>query len=238
MITLPLSSDIQAQFFLIEEMVVNETTNTLYMIQDSYTYQRLWILQIDSGTWSYIDFPSLGADYPQHLAVSEATNKVFVKVIGQPGNSMPGLYVLNRNDGTSTFIGAGDFGPMVVNEATNRLYTGVEVDQQMAIVDVVSNSLTYIPMEGATTGIGVRHITDHAFLANSNFIAMIDGASRTFLKIPLGDNWASGLLVQDVAINQATGWVYVIFDDRKPQVIGVLDSPPPWHVYVPFIRRN
>jgi hypothetical protein len=95
----------------------------------------------------------------------------------------------------------------------------------MAIVEVASNSLTHISMDGATTGVGVRHVTDHAFLANSNFIAMVDGASHTYLKLPVTNNSAGGILIQDVAINQTTGWAYIIPDGRMSQVIGVQDLP-------------
>lgn len=240
MISIPLSGDIQSALFRLDEMLVNETTNTLYMLQDSYGYERLWILEINTGVWSYIDFPTLGARDPQHLAISETTNKVFVKVIQRPGSNQPGLYMLNRNNGTFAFIGEGDYGPMTVNETSNRLYTGVEVGSKMAIVEAASNQLTSVSMEGTTTGVGVRYSTDHAFLANSNFIALIDGASHTYLKIPVANSSAGGILVQDVAVHQATGWAYIIPDGRMPQVIAIQDlpsGPVQWPIYLPLLTR-
>lgn len=238
---IPLSNDIQSIFFLIDEMEVDATTNTLYMLQDSYSYERLWILNLNTQAWSFIDFPALNARDPQHLAVSEAANKVFVKVVQMPVNNLPGLYILNRATSAATFVGSGDFGPMVVNDSGGRLYTGVEVDTEMAIVETDDNSITHLALEGATTGIGVRNSTDHAFLVNQRFIAIVDGASRTLRKLPVAGDASGGILVQDLAVHQASGMICAIPDAVRPEVILLQDLPagPVQHVaYLALIVRG
>ncbi|UCC61444.1 MAG: hypothetical protein JSV36_11560, partial [Anaerolineae bacterium] len=239
-IALPSGTD-PPDLFMANEMVRNETTNELYIVQAGYyEHHRLWILDADTWTWSSVNFPSLGAYYPQHVAVSEAHNKVFVKLIGVPGQAEPGLFALDRDDGSYVFIGNEDYGRMVVNETSGRLFTGVEVGQAMAIVDVATNALAHLTIspDGATVAVGVRQGTDHAFLADQKFVALVDGASRTSLKIPVTNNPMGGILVQDVAVNQDSGWVYVIPDDDLPLVVAVQDPPAgalQTFVYLPLL---
>ena len=125
--------------------------------------------------------------------------------------------------GSYAFIGNDDYGEMAVNDQSGRLYTGVEVGLNAAVVEVASNSLAHVPMEGGTVAVGVRRSSDHAFLANPEFVAILDGASRQVTRIPVENSPTGGFLVQDVAVNQATGWVYVIPDDDLPLVVAVQD---------------
>jgi DNA-binding beta-propeller fold protein YncE len=239
-ITLPSGTD-PPDLFMANEMAVNETTNELYVVQTGYyEHHKLWILDADTWAWSWVDFPSLGAYYPQHVAVSETYNKVFVKLIGVPGQAEPGLFALDRDDGSYAFIGSEDYGRMVVNETSGRLYTGVEVGQDMAIVDVATDALAHLTISpyGGTVAVGVRGSTDHAFLADQQFVALVDGASRTSLKIPVANSPTGGILVQDVAVNQDSGWVYVIPDDDLPLVVAVKDPPAGalrTFVYLPLV---
>jgi hypothetical protein len=207
-------------------MAVDESRNLLYVVQTGIAgYHTLWILNLNTMTWSAIDFETLGALYPQHVAVSQTENKVFVKTIGVPGQAAPGLCVLDRGTGTDTFIGDDDYGQLVVNEARGRLYTGVEVGEHMAIVDVASDALAHIPLAGGSTAVGVRRVTDHAFVAGPDGVTVVDGASRTFRTFAYAHQPEAGILVQDVAVNQLTGWVFAIPDDDLPLVLAVQDPP-------------
>jgi len=240
-ITLP---SLTGGLFMANEMAVNEVTNEVYIVQMYYGYHRLWMLDADTWTWSWVDFPSLGAYYPQHVSVSEAQNKVFVKLIGVPGQAEPGLFALDRDDGSHAFMGNDDYGKMIVNEASGRLFTGIEVGQNIAIVEVATNSLAHVPMDdlyGGAPVVNVRQGTDHAFIADQEFVVIVDGASRTSLKIPVPNNPTGGILVQDVAVNQNTGWVYVIPDDDLPFVVALQDpaaGPLQRLVYLPLVLRN
>jgi hypothetical protein len=73
-------------------------------------------------------------------------------------------------------------------------------------------------------------------------IAIIDGASRTKAILPVPYEDMGGILVQDLAVNQNTGWVYAIPDARQPYVTAILDPPagpfgPEAKVYVPIVVR-
>jgi DNA-binding beta-propeller fold protein YncE len=208
---------------------VNETTNEVYLVQTGdYGYHRLWILDADTWTWSWIDFTSLNAYFPQHVAVSEAENRVFVKLIGIPGQAEPGIYVQDRDDGRFAFIGNDDYGEMVVNELSGRLFSGIEVGQNAAVIQVATNTLFNVPLnalEGGAVAVNVRRSTDHAFIADQGHVALIDGASRTTRLFPVTNSPTGGILVQDVAVNQNTGWVYVIPDDDLPFIVAVSDLP-------------
>ncbi len=242
-VTLPPGTE-PPSLFMANEMAINETTNTVYIVQAGYYgHHRLWILDANTWIWSWVDFSTLGAYYPQHVEVSETENKVIVKVIGIPGQAEPGLYIQDRDNGSYVFVGNEDYGEMDVNETTDRLFTGVEVGQAMAIVELGTNGLTNMPIAptGSATAIGVRDSTDHAFLAGIEFIGIVDGDSRTTLKIPVPYALAGGILVQDVAVNQNTGWVYVIPDDDQPFVVAVQDPPAgplQQFVYLPVLLLN
>jgi len=216
-------------FFLINEMTVNEITNEVYLVQTGdYGYHRLWILDADAWTWSWVDFVPLGAYYPQHVAVSETENKVFVKLIGIPGQPEPGIYVQDRDNGSYAFIGNDDYGEMVVNELSGRLFSGVEVGQNAAVIDVTTNALFNVPLHalyGGAVAVNVRQSTDHAFVADQEYVALIDGANRSTRLFPMANTPTGGILVQDVAVNQSTGWVYVIPDDDWPFIAAVRDPP-------------
>ncbi len=211
-------------YFYATEMAVNTTTNEVFLVQAGmYALHRLWILDADHWTWSSVDFTTLGAYYPSHVAVSEGNNKVFIKLVGIPGQAKPGLFVLDRKSGTHAFIGNDDYGMLVVNEATGRLFTGIEVGQHVAIVETGSNTLFDVALPelyGAAVAAGVRPSTDHAFIADQNYVVIVDGASHTPLLLPVTeDEQPGGLLAQDVAVNDATGRAFVIPDNHYPFVV-------------------
>jgi len=227
LITLPSPvGEMDPGFFEADEMAIDESRNLLYVVQTGIAdYHTLWILNLNMMNWTSIDFESLGALYPQHVAVSQAENKVFVKTVGVPGQAEPGLCVLDRGVGTHTFIGNDDYGRMIVNESSGRLYTGVEVGQHMAVVDVSTHALAHIPLAGGSTAVGVRYATDHAFVTGPRGLTIVDGASRTHRTVGYPHNPQPGILVQDVAVNQQTGWVFAIPDDDLPVVLAVQDPP-------------
>jgi DNA-binding beta-propeller fold protein YncE len=211
------------------EMAVNESTNELYIVQTGYHgHHKLWILDCETWAWSWIDFTTMGAYYPQHVAVSEVENKVFVKLIGVPDQAEPGLFILDRDDDGYVFTGHDDYGEMAANETSGRLYTGIEVGLNIAVVEIATNVLVNIPMDefyGGAPIVDVRVSTDHAFIADQEYVAVVDGSSRTKALVPVENTPTGGILVQDVAVNQSTGWVYAIPDDDLPLVVVVKDPP-------------
>jgi hypothetical protein len=216
-------------FFRPSEMAVNAATNDVFLAQDTYGYHRLWILDADTWTWSSIDFAAADARYPAHVAVSEAENKVFVKLVTVPGQPEPGIYVLDRDTGISAYIGNDDYGRFAFNSLSGRLFTGIEVGESSAVVEASTNTLHSVPLPalaGAANAIAVRPATDHAFLADQSAVVILDGASRTHLALPVANTPQGGLLAQDVAVNDATGWAYVIADNNYPFVLAVQDLPP------------
>ncbi len=215
--------------FMVTEMAMDEIRNKLYMIQWSYgTYFGLWVLDVGAGTWSWLDLEPAGCYYPQHIAVSEPENKLFVKCIGISGQPNPGIYVRDFDTGASAFIGDDDYGYMDINESTGQLFTGIEVGQNVAVVGVASNTLYNVPVEqlgGGAQWVQVRKSTNHAFVDGMQAVAIVDGASRTrtFTPVPYLD--MGGIVIQDVEVNQDTGWVYAIPDARLPYVTVILDPP-------------
>lgn len=230
----------------ITEMAIDETRNTLYMVQWSYgNFFGLWVLDVGAVSWTWLDLEPAGCYYPQHVAVSAPENKLFVKCIGVPGQTEPGIYVRDLDTGDYTFIGNDDYGYMDINESTGQLFTGVEVGQNVAVVGIVSNTLDNVPVAqlgGSAPWVQVRKNTNHAFADGMRGIAIIDGASRTNAIIPVPYEDMGGTLVQDLAVNQNTGWVYAIPDARQPYVAAILDPPagpvgPQPRAFLPVIMR-
>ena len=225
----PLPAGVASYLFRPEEMAVNPATNEVFMVQrGAYDLRRLWILDADDWTWTWIDFAAFGPAAPRHIAVSTAYNKVIVTMDGVPGQAQPGIMTLNRADGSRTFVGAQDYGGLALNPASGRLYTGAGAALRVGVLEMATGELNHIAppgFNGGATVVGVRHATDRAFIADEEQILIIDGASRTFLQLPTHYQGSGGPLFQDVAVNQDTGWVYIIPDDNFGEVLAIQDQP-------------
>jgi hypothetical protein len=119
------------------------------------------------------------------------------------------------------------------------------VGQNVAVVGIASNTLHSVPVAqlgGSAPWVQVRQNTNHAYVDGMRGIAIIDGASRTKAILPVHYEDMGGILVQDLAVNQNTGWVYAIPDARQPYVAAILDPPagpvgPQPRGYVPIVMR-
>ena len=156
-----------------------------------------------------------------------------------PGQAEIGIMILDRDTGTHSFVGRDDLEPLAFNEATNRLFAGVQVGLDAAVVDGATDTLTAVnldPNQAIGSGIGdvdVRWSSDNAYMANQSSTFAVNGASRCVQRLATGVAPQGGLVVSKLAVNQGTGRVYVTNHQDAATVSVIQDgtvpcaAPPP-----------
>ena len=186
------------------------------------------------------------------IAVNSINNKAYIAYCATDGSGHPQPCIYNRNTGTSSVVATPtgqDATSVYYDPASNRAYTSSEVDGICTIIDGASDAVLNLPMQGATYPVAFRPATNHVYFVGLSFIGVLDGTTRMFEQIPFSNPEGGGTIFSDIAINQATGRVYVINDgDDVHQVTVVQDTvrltrppiylasggfPPKLHVFDP-----
>jgi hypothetical protein len=131
-----------------------------------------------------------------------------------PGQAYMGIAILNRKTGAFSFVGKSDLEPIVFNNSSNRLFSGVQIgDNRGAIVDGSSDQLTYVDLgTNGISAVAVRESTDHAYLVSSQTV-IVDGATKSALLQVAASGYS-------VVVNRTNGKVYVADADK----LAVLDD--------------
>jgi hypothetical protein len=121
------------------------------------------------------------------------------------------IWIYDRDDGsTKTFDYNNDSEYLHFNLGSNLVYTDAQISCQTTIIDGSTDNYFNLPMMGATSTIGFRYSTKHAYFVHSNFIGVYDETTQMFEKIQFNnphDNQGGGNKL--IAMNQTTGRVYV-----------------------------
>jgi DNA-binding beta-propeller fold protein YncE len=209
-------------------MEINSDTNELFVVdQNSFAFDRKMLI-LDGQTCTFKEF----FDYPSDanrafaLAVNDRHNKVYVLFILVPHQGEPAIFILDRDTGDHTFVGESDLEPLAFNKRSNRLFAGVQVGTRGAIVHGATDRIFRVNLPGGGTsgGIGAiaaRASTDHAYMVSPQFTFVVKGSTRRVQRIRSG--LPPGGDFQSVAINQATGRVYVVNDDEAERVVVIQD---------------
>jgi DNA-binding beta-propeller fold protein YncE len=211
---------------------VNEITNKIYVIR---THSGDMV-EIDGDTLSVsspfvFDFPQ-----PVQSGINHQENKLYIKTIGGP-EGRPTVCIQDRNQASPkcTNIAGNDWGGIVTNEMTNKVYLGVEVGDRIGILDGNTNNLTEIFVESATGSSGytnqshdiiVNENTNHIFFVNEGFLLALDGETQQFRKIVYADVGlpGGGLLLSAIAINRVTDQLYVVNDGTRVNKVAVFQD--------------
>lgn len=139
------------------------------------------------------------------MTVNWLENKVYI--IAFPYS----FWIYDRDNGTiKTIDHHNDAEHLKFNPGSNLVYTDAEIACQTTIFDGSSDNYYNLPMQGATSVIGFRFATKHAYFVHSNFIGVFDEGSQMFEKIQFSNPHADqGGSNQLIAINQTTGRVFV-----------------------------
>jgi hypothetical protein len=158
----------------------------------------------------YISYP-VGASKALDIAVNEAQNKIYITMISIPGQGSMGICIYDRTSGKFSYQGAEDLEPLVYNNLTGKLFSGVQIGQSGAIVEGVNDNLTYISLNpGGIGAAAIIYLTDRAYFASSAYTWIVDGTKKKVIKkIPSGEN-CYGLVLTSICVNQGTGKVYIV----------------------------
>ncbi len=206
--------------------VINTTTNELAVL--IYYPARIDFINVNTVAVNSFDIVNAGGDHALDLEVNTLENKYYATLITMPGQGEMGIFILDRDTNVPKFVGASDLEPLVFNPASNTLFSGVQVGTSMGVIDGATDEFTSIDVRsnghGGHGAAQVRYATDHAYFVAQNEIARID-KFKTVDFIPTPVEIEGGAVGSSIAINQSTGKVYVISDNRVGKVF-VLQDPP------------
>lgn len=155
---------------------------------------------------------------PSYLAISPATNKIY---IGTVLGSAPGLAALDEATKTSTTLVSTGISAytMVLNSSTNKVYlASAGVDATLYVVDATSSVVSTIALGGiggvssSRQRVDVNPITNHVFVAASQNVLNIDGATNTIV-----DSFTANS--SSIAVNPVTNKVYIATIGSNPGML-------------------
>ena len=217
------------------KIVVNDTTHTAFI--DDYGHNRFVTIDGATNAVGFLELGPSGAFGPLDFELNERENKLYATMNRVPGQGEIGILIHDRDTGTFKFVGREDLEPLGFNEATNRLFSGVQVGQRGGIVDGATDLLTMLDNlddKGGYNGIDIRSSTDNAYIASSEITSVVSGQHRCVVNFTTAPDLGGGLVATSVAVNQTTGRVYVnnrhqagkitVFQDDGPACV---PAPPP-----------
>jgi uncharacterized protein (TIGR03437 family) len=158
-----------------------------------------------------------------NLAVNWLENKLYS---GWRSNT-----IYDRKTNTVMPIGIGedqnDATYLGFNPVSNRMYTGMEIDQETTIIDGPTNSTWNLPLrDTAYPPPVVRLSTNHVYFPGGTSTIVVDDTSQMFKKVPVDKLFKGGeYFYQAIAINQTTGRVYVVNHQQTGSVAVLQDTP-------------
>lgn len=179
-------------------VAVNETTNTIYVA--NYSYSSVSVINGSTGTLSSTISV---AGNPVGLAVNKTTNKIYVA-----NASVDLVSVIDGVTGAVTNIAVGDSPEWIsVNETTNKIYVANYYGDSVSVINGANNTVSATISVGTRpTGVAVNETTNTIYVANyqSNTVSVISGASGNITStISTSGN------PNRIAVNKLTNTIYV-----------------------------
>jgi len=208
-------------------MDLNAVTHEVFVTNFNFD----WLTIVDGITLSTTQVAGLGGFA---IGVNPAENKVYVSRGG--GIGVP-FEIYDRDTGVTNLVEAGNdvSKPFIYNPASNRMYTSSEGNATSTILEGASDAFFNLPLFSSTDEPAVRYSTNHIYYPSQQFIHVLDDATQVLEHIPVNNPTPSGSPAQAVAINQATGRVYVINDGNALNFVTVVQDEdrltrPPVHL--------
>ena len=216
-----------------DDIEVNTVTNKVFLTR--YFPEELVIVDGVTHAVDTVPWPA-GHKGALDLAVNEVENKAYTTMLFLPGQAEIGIQIYDRDTGSFKVVGRDDLEPLAFNQASNRLFSGVQVGSKGAIVEGATDLFTELDLGAAGIGsdaIDVRSSTDNAYMASSTTTVVVNGANKCAAQFTTAPDFGGGIVASDVAANQTTGRVYVnnrqlagvvtVFQDDGP---ACLPAPP------------
>lgn len=203
----------------VADIAVNPVTHEVFMC--GYQYDRLNI--VDGVTLEHTIVPGLQG---WGVGVNYLENKVYIGYynMGEYNNT---ICIYDRETGSITPLQLdNDALNIVFNPMSNRMYTSSEIAEVSSIIEGGTDSYFNLPMQSPTSAPAIRYSTNHIYYAGLDNIGVLDDNSQLLELIPI-DNPAAGeggIKIQEIAINQTTGRVYVINDGLNLNFVTVIQD--------------
>ncbi len=142
-------------------------------------------------------------DQPTALAVNSTTNEIYVT--SSANNSL--AVIDGTTDTVSRVVPIGlDPRGVAVDPATGKIYVACYGSDALTVFDEGSGSISSVSVGPSPLAVAVDQTADKIYIVNedSSFLTVVDGATNSVSTIR-----ASFTLPRDVAVNDATGMVYV-----------------------------
>jgi DNA-binding beta-propeller fold protein YncE len=210
-----------------EGIAVNFFTNKIYVAIPSFGGPNDTLSVIDGGTDAVthtISIPPVG----YQVAVNALTDRVYVGgcYTDASGNNHCEVAVVDgRNNKVirvipvTTTVGNGIQG-LAVNPITDKIYVSNASDNVIDVIDRRGKICAAISLADQTPiGVAVNPFNDRVYVAlASNEVDVIDGRTNSIITTA-----TVGASNANVAVNWATGDVFVTNDVSGPSTVGVLD---------------
>lgn len=195
-------------------MAVNPVTHEVFIGPITWNV----LLQVVDGNTLAKSTAPIGGTFCG-LGVNWTENKVY-----HADCSGAGFTVLDRDTGSVSYIVAyNDATAFAFNPISNRMYTSSEINGILTIIEGPTDAFWNLGMFG-TVGLGLRLSTGHVYYAGSRFIAVLDDPTQLVEMIPVINPAPSGVSIEQVAVNQTTGRVFVINDGNALNFVTVLQD--------------
>jgi len=199
------------------EIAVNPVTHEVYIV-------NLKLNIVNGLTLSHFEVPGI---IGLGLGINHLENKAYIGCYNfNKGPYRIGVY--DRSRGTKKPLNPeNDALQFAFNPSSNRMYTSSEVDWVLSIIDGKSDSIFNMPFESPARDPKVRYQTNHVYYAGMDYIAVLNDSTQLVEIIPVENKKKSGIAIQEIAINQKSGRVYVINDGYGLNFVTVIQDEEP-----------
>lgn len=206
------------------DMEVNPVTHDVYISNTQYA-----VLDILNGLT--LQRTKIANMYGLGVGVNWLENKAYVLYYVRRGSS-PGdkceFCVYDRDtNAKKRLVTDNDSTKLAFNPTSNRMYSSSEINSVTTIVDGRTDAFFNLPMKSGTGKPAVRRATNHVYYAADDYIAVLEDGTQFVEILPVENPHPNWLQINEIAVNQKSGRVYVINDGLKLNQVTVIQDGEP-----------
>ena len=204
------------------DMAVNPVTHDVFITNLQYSFLDV----VNGVTLKHTKIPNISG---VGAGVNYRDNKVYIGYYNNAGKPYRiGVYNCKtgkckafdkREDSNDALLFA-------YNPESNRTYTSSEIVEVISVIEGKTDDIFTMPMKNATATPKIRYETNHVYYVGSDYIGILDDPTQLITTIPIDHKFQGGILIQQLAINQKTGRVYLINDGDNVDYLTVVQDEP------------
>jgi len=201
-------------------IAVNPVTHDVYISNSKYRNFDI----INGATLAHSKIPNITG---VGLGINHVENKAYVGCY----NWFTGTYrlgVYDRDTGKHKPLNPiNDANRFAFNPNSNLTYTSSEMWTITSIIDGKTDKVFNMPLQNPTGSPQIRYQTNHVYYAGMDYIAILNDTTQLVEIIPIDNKHPNWMLIQEIAINQKSGRVYVINDGYILNFVTVIQDEEP-----------